>query len=379
MYKTYISITTKITGLTFLLVLATIAILCYIGHSQITTLFHEYLRVKGAALANASIDFSTINGPEQDFLDGFRESFRMAAIAVSLVAIIAGYALARTITDPLCKLSKATERIAKGHLYQNVNVETNDEVGCLADSFNRMSKSLAKNDKVNKQLQANISHELKTPLAIIQGNLEGMLDGIIEPSDDQLRSLHEEAVHLNHLIKELHDLSLAEVYQLHLQKVSCNINQIIGRSLRVLKPLSDKKSIDLHADFAKNIPSLELDIERIHQVFYNILLNGIRYSPIGSQVQVKTQRRTIAGQRWVCISIKDNGPGINPEDLPHIFDHFYRGEKSRDRKSGGSGLGLAVAKHMAENHGGDIYVTSTLGVGTTFEVLLPLETINTTT
>jgi len=284
----------------------------------------------------------------------------------------ASYALARSITVPLRNLIRAAKQIEQGNFDQQVPVETKDEVGHLAAIFNRMAETLAVNTSLRRQFLANIAHELRTPLAIIQGHLEGMIDGVIESSQEQLSSLHEEAIRLNRLITDLRDLSLAEVRQLALEKSITDVNQIVSRALYMLKPLADGKDIRVNCTLDERLPEISADADRISQVFYNILVNAIRYSPAKGIVKVVTMAAEMEGRSWLKISVADNGPGIAQEDIPHIFDHFYRGDKSRDRKSGGSGLGLAIVKQLVEIHGGRVAVESKLGEGSVFQVLLPV-------
>ena len=366
------SITYRITGLTFLAVAITVFTLIYLANMQMTNLFQEYLVVQHMEMSHGGM-----MGPmEHTFLTSVHQSLKWVGLGILVAGLIASYALARSITVPLRNLSRAAEQIEQGNLGQTVLVETNDEVGHLAAVFNRMSKTLATNTKLRQQLLVNIAHELRTPLAVIQGNLEGMVDGVIDPSKEQLSSLHEEAVRLNRLIKDLRDLSLAEVHQLALEKRSTDVNQLVTRTVLMLRPLADEKQIQIGCTLAENLPEVVVDADRMSQVFYNILVNAIRYSQCKGQVQVTTSMVENDKKRWFKVSIEDNGPGISPEDLPYVFDHFYRGDKSRDRKSGGSGIGLAIVKQLVENHGGQVNVESIVGMGSIFHVLLPVAPIS---
>ncbi len=375
------SITTRITGLMFLTVALTVFLLVSLTNQQMTQLFQEYLVVQqmetspGTILAQDGTAVETIAmGPlEHTFLSSVHKSLIWVGISIMAVGLVASYALARSITVPLRNLSRAAEQIAQGNFGQNVPVETRDEVGYLANIFNRMSETLAVNTKLRQQLLANIAHELKTPLAVIQGHLEGMVDGVIETSKEQLSSLHDEAIRLNRLINDLRDLSLAEVHQLALEKQLADINQIVNRAVTMLKPLADDKGIYIACTLATSLPKTAVDVDRMSQVFYNILVNAIRYSPDQGRIEVATVLTETENRQWTMVSVTDSGPGIAPEDMPYLFDHFYRGDKSRDRKSGGSGLGLAIVKQLVENHGGKVTVDSTLGSGSVFQVLLPLE------
>lgn len=375
------SITTRITGLMFLTVALTVFLLVSLTNQQMTQLFQEYLVVQqmetspGTILAQDGTAVETIAmGPlEHTFLSSVHKSLIWVGISIMAVGLVASYALARSITVPLRNLSRAAEQIAQGNFGQNVPVETRDEVGYLANIFNRMSETLEVNTKLRQQLLANIAHELKTPLAVIQGHLEGMVDGVIETSKEQLSSLHDEAIRLNRIINDLRDLSLAEVHQLALEKQLADINQIVNRAVTMLKPLADDKGIDITCTLTTSLPKTAVDVDRMSQVFYNILVNAIRYSPDQGRIVVATVLTETENRQWTMVSVTDSGPGIAPEDMPYLFDHFYRGDKSRDRKSGGSGLGLAIVKQLVENHGGKVTVDSTLGSGSVFQVLLPLE------
>lgn len=357
------SITYRITGLMFLVVTLTVLLLLYLTNAQMTGQFKEYLILQ-------KIEMSPV---EETFLASVHDSLIWVGLAILTIGLIASYILARSITVPLRNLSQAAEQIAQGNFSQTVPIETKDEVGQLAVIFNRMAEVLAVNTNLRRQLLANIAHELRTPLAVIQGHLEGMMDGVIEPSKEQLSSLHEEAIRLNRLITELRDLSLAEVRQLALEKSLVDMNQLISRVVTMLRPMSDAKNIEIECFLAENIPNLVLDNDRMNQVFYNILVNAIRYSPHKGRVMVVTAIKEKENCQWLSVAIKDKGTGIAAEDIPYVFDHFYRGDKSRDRKSGGSGLGLAIVKQLVEIHGGQVAVTSEVDKGSIFEVLLPLD------
>lgn len=379
------SITYRITGLMFLTVALTVVLLIYLANVQMTGQFKEYLVVQhmemdhsGTAHGYVNGDASTMTvamGPlEESFLVSVHNSLIWVGLAILVGGLAASYALARSITVPLRNLSQAAEQMAQGNFEQTVPIETRDEVGQLAAIFNRMAEVLAVNTNLRRQLLANIAHELRTPLAVIQGHLEGMIDGVIEPSKEQLSSLHEEAVRLNRLIKELRDLSLAEVRQLALEKRPTDSKQLISRVVTMLRPMADRKKIEIRTLFAENVPDVIIDNDRINQVFYNILVNAISYSPVQSEVLVTTSLEERDNQQWLAVSIEDKGAGIAAEDVPYVFDHFYRGDKSRDRKSGGSGLGLAIVKQLVEIHGGQVAVTSEVGRGSVFKVLLPFST-----
>ena len=367
------SITYRITGLVFSAIVLTVCILIYLANVQMTGLFQEYLMGGQHMMGKAGMSHLAIMGQQEEaFLASVHQSLLWVGLIILLVGLGISYLLARSITVPLRNLSRATEQIEQGNFNQKVLVEKDDEIGHLATVFNSMAETLATNNNMRRQLFANIAHELRTPLAIIQGNLEGMVDGVIESNKEQLSSLHEEAVRLNRLITDLRDLSLAEVRQLALEKTPTDVNQLVARTMLMLKPMADAKQISIATALTEGLPEIEVDADRISQVFYNIIVNAVRYSPEQGVVKVATALTSEEGKQYLKISFADDGLGIPQEDLPYIFEHFYRGDKSRDRKSGGSGIGLAIVKQLVEIHGGRVMVTSKLGEGSTFIVLLPV-------
>ena len=350
------SIAWRITGLMSLAITLTVFLLLYLANLQMA-------RMSGGLFT--------------DLTSGFMSSGHESLLWVGLIILFAGCAaswlLARSIIAPLNRLSNAAAKIARGDYNQRLPAESASEIGELATLFNRMAESLATSASLRQQLLANVAHELKTPLAVIQGHLEGMLDDIIPLDKETIASLHEEAVRLNRLIKDLRDLSLAEVRQLELTMRPTDINSLLTRTVLLLKPLADARQIALGCELSAGLPEILLDTDRTNQVFYNIITNALRYTQRGGVVKIVTSLQQTGGEKWLSVSVSDNGSGIAAEDLPYVFDHFYRGDKSRDRKSGGSGLGLAIARQLVEIHGGQISVESQPGSGSVFRVLFPLK------
>lgn len=367
------SITYRITGLMFLGIALTVFVLLYMANAQMTDLFQQYLMMQHMEMNSVHAATGMMGPHENDFLASVHTSLVWVGLAILVIGLGASYLLARSITIPLRKLSDAAEEIEHGSFGHQVPVQSSDEIGHLATVFNRMSDTLATNTKLRKQLLANIAHELKTPLAIIQGNLEGMLDGVIHPGKEELESLFEEAVRLNRLIKDLRELSLAEVRQLVLEKHPGDINQLLNRAVFLIKPLADEKNIDISSALSPELPEIYIDYDRMGQVFYNLLTNAIRYSPLNSKIMVTSELTEEQGKKWLQVHVVDHGFGIEEEDIPHIFEHFYRSEKSRDRKRGGSGLGLAIVKQLVEIHDGKVMVNSQQGTGSEFIVCLPVD------
>lgn len=358
----------------FLSILLTVIILVTLANLQMTNHFQAYLAMPHGdmSMQNNTGIATGMGMPEQIFLDSIHRSLFWVGGVILGVGLIASYLLSRSITVPLRRLSSAVEEIRCGQYGRQVNVSARDEVGKLINAFNEMSESLAAGVQQRRRLLADIAHELRTPLAVIQGNLEGMLDGVVEKSEEQIGSLYEETLHLNRMITELRDLSLAEAGQLRLEMQPVDLKAILHRAVTLLEPLAEEKGIVLVEDLAE-LPVLSLDIGRMNQVLYNLMSNALRYTPQGGQILLRNEVLKIDKREWVRIAVQDTGVGIGPEDLPHVFEHFYRSDKSRDKKSGGSGIGLAIVKQLTELHGGYVEVSSIQGQGSIFYVYLPVQ------
>lgn len=306
---------------------------------------------------------------ERAFLQSVNSSLWIAVLAVGSLAVLLSFLLARQITLPLHRLSQAARRIATGDLSQRVTIPSRDEIGELARSFNAMAESLARNDESRRNLMADIAHELRTPLTVIQGNLEGMLDGVILPGKEQIAALHEESLLLARLVEDLRDLSLAEAGQLKLERSPTDMVELLHTVTAGARPLAQKRTISLELQIPSELPPAQVDGHRIGQVLRNLLSNALRHTPPQGRVVLKAELARDGGHPALSISVEDNGSGIPREDLPHVFDRFYRSTRSR----GGSGIGLAIAKELVEAHGGSIKADSELGRGSRFSFLLPLK------
>jgi two-component system, OmpR family, sensor histidine kinase BaeS len=236
-------------------------------------------------------------------------------------------------------------------------------VRSLARAFNNMASRLHRTDEQRRELLADVTHELRTPLTVIQGNLEGMLDGVYPADEANLRSLLDETNVLSKLVEDLRTLALAESGALQLKREPTDLANLIHDTLSAFRPQAQAAGVTLGVDAAEDLSTLELDPGRMRQVLSNLLANALRYTPCGGQVRVACTR---TGNR-LQLDVQDSGPGIPPDDLPHIFERFY---KSTD--SGGMGLGLAIAKHLVEAHGGTIRAESEMGKGTTIRIELPV-------
>lgn len=380
------SVRNKMMVSTFLLILVCALIVIYICSQQMETHFFQYLQdpsalagQQGAGGYGRGMGRGMMGGgmggmhhrmmlgaAERTFVESYHQSLWWIGFLFAGVGLVVSYFLSGNITRPLRQLSQAAEKIRQGDLKQEVPVDTQDEVGQLAEVFNQMSAELAANESNRQELLANIAHELKTPLAVLQGHLESMLDGVEEPAPDKLFSMQEEVMRLTRLVGDLRDLSLAQVHRLELHLQPVDLDEKVERAADMLEPLLEEKRLHFVKNMAPSLPVRQLDPDRVNQILYNLITNAIRYTHPGTAILLQTEA---AGKR-VRLTIADEGPGIAPEDLDHIFEQFYRGDKSRNRASGGSGIGLSLAKSFVEAQGGTITARNRKEGGAEFVVEL---------
>jgi two-component system sensor histidine kinase BaeS len=288
------------------------------------------------------------------------------AALVLIVTIVALSVLAlRRISAPLDNLHEAAGRVAEGDYSTRVPEKGPPEVRSLARAFNHMATRLHQADEQRRNLLADTTHELLTPLTVIQGNLEGMIDGVYAADEANLRGLMDETNILAHSLEDLRTLALAESGSLQLKKEPIEIESYLGEVTSVFQAQAASAGVTITVNVADNLPLLEIDPSRMRQVLANLLANALRYSPAGGTIRLTGE---VEGKN-IQLTVQDDGPSIPPEDLPHIFERFY---KSTD--SGGMGLGLAIAKHLVEAHGGSITAENAPGRGTIFRILLPIST-----
>jgi two-component system OmpR family sensor kinase/two-component system sensor histidine kinase BaeS len=290
-------------------------------------------------------------------------------LAFMLVASVFGGLAFRRLGTPFADIMSATDAIAKGDL--SVRLNENDRrgpLGNLARRFNNMVTELERAEQQRRNLTADIAHELRTPLHIIQGNLEGMLDGVYEPSDENITDTLDETRLLARLVDDLQTLSLAEAGQLPLHPTRFLLADLLTDAAAGFESRAATQNISLHVDAPDPSPEIEADYDRLVQVLANLLTNALRHTPEHGSITLKAE----AIPDGVRITVGDTGAGISAEDLPYIFDRFWRGDKSRTRTEGSSGLGLAITKQLVLAHGGTIMAESQLGQGTTFTIELPV-------
>lgn len=311
-------------------------------------------------------DIENPTSAESDFLSTVAESALIGGgIAIGLALFLSTILIVQ-ILRPLRELSRATDRVADGDMPDEVKLGTHDELGRLGDSFNHMLDSLKRSETVRQTMTADIAHELRTPVTIIQGTLEAILDGIYDASEESIAPIYDETLHLGRLIDDLRDLALAEAGELRLEKEPVDISELI-QQVSETAFLSREDAPNLHLDTPALLPKVLLDRKRIRQVIANLLSNAIRFTPEDGDVYIRA--RPINGK--IEMSVSDTGPGIKPEDLPHLFERFYRADPARGR-SAGSGLGLAIVKQWVEAHDGTIEAENRKSGGARFVIRLPL-------
>jgi len=284
------------------------------------------------------------------------------------IALLLTFVLSRRMTSPIGALAKAARRLGRGDLSQRVELQGEGEVAALAQAFNSMAADLEHAEQLRRNLVADVAHELRTPLSNIQGYLEAIRDRVMKPDAATIRSLNEEAALLSRLVDELQELSLAEAGELKLVYQAEDIAKLVKQAVTPWQPQLTAKEISLSLDLPDNLPLVNIDWQRVNQVLHNLLENAVAHTGKGGTINVAA---TTQGD-WVEVCVSDTGEGIPAEDLPNIFERFYRVDKSRARVTGGSGLGLTIAKRLVEAHGGTITVQSKLGKGSRFSLTLPI-------
>ncbi|WP_274361756.1 sensor histidine kinase [Paenibacillus thermotolerans] len=289
------------------------------------------------------------------------------------VSLLVAYRLSNRVTAPLRELVPVIERLGSGQLGVQAPVVSADEYGKVALAFNAMSAQILKAEEARRTLVADVAHELRTPITIIRGKLELIQQSGESVEPERLLPLQDELIRLSRLVDDLHVLSLAEARKLPLERKPVKVSELLQRVIGHIAADSGNKGIAVTLHRPNNEPLVLADANRIIQVFLNLLVNAVRYTPTGGAVTVKLEEQAVhAGQPdAVRVTIEDTGTGIAPEHLPFLFDRFYRTDEARARNSGGAGLGLAIAKELVLAHDGAIDVQSSPGRGTAFTVTLP--------
>ncbi len=310
-----------------------------------------------------------IGAPGSAFLDRINlQTFVGGLVAIGLALLLA-VILSRTLTRPIRELTLATQAVTSGGPTQQVPVRSRDELGQLANSFNRMSNDLARSLELRRQMTADIAHELRTPISIILGHAEAVHDGVLPPSSDTFEIVREEAERLEHLVEDLRTLSMADAGELRLSMQPYTAEELLRSAEKVYAHYARQKQVAIEVHTDPGLPEVDVDAQRMKQVLSNILDNALRYTPQGGHITMTASRV----EDEIEIRIQDTGPGVAAEELNKVFERFYRTETSRTRDEGGSGLGFAIARSIVERHNGHIWAESQPGQGLTVIIRLPVQ------
>lgn len=276
-------------------------------------------------------------------------SLGVGVLALLLAALLAGWA-SRRLLAPVRRVAAATHRLAAGDYAERVQVQSEDEVGQLARDFNQLAHTLERNEQMRREFMADISHELRTPLAVLRGELEALEDGVRKLDGDSLRSLQQEVGQLNKLVDDLYELSLADVGALTYRKQPQDLVELLQQALAGATERCQERGLSLELQLPIEAMPVLVDADRLRQLIGNLLENSLRYTEAGGRLRILLQ----AENGNVSLDWLDSAPGVDADDLPRLFERFFRGDASRARASGGSGLGLAICRSIAEAHGGSL-------------------------
>jgi histidine kinase len=303
------------------------------------------------------------------------EALSLAALAAMIAAVFASFFISRQVVGPIERMMKLSHRIAEGEYEERLKISGSlqsndlDELDQLALSFNQMADKLEKTESMRRQLIGDVTHELRTPLAAIKGYMEGLIDGVIPATPETYQQIHGEADRLQRLVNDLQELSTVEAESYPLKIESISPAKLIETAIIHLNHQFEEKEIQLEEQLEAYLPNVSVDKDRIMQVLTNLMGNALQYTNSGGRVIISATRV----KSEVLISISDTGIGLSADHLPHIFNRFYRTDKSRTRASGGSGIGLTIALALVKAHHGRIWAESEgEGKGTSFHFTLPI-------
>lgn len=324
---------------------------------------------KSLALLDEAVNELSVEPQLSALQDEFQKSLMVSGIAGGIAGILIIAFFTRRAFAPMRELTETAVRLGKGELDQRVRRNHRGEIGQLASAFNAMASELEAAETRRRRLTADIAHELRTPLTNIRGYLEAVKDRVVEPDADTIDTLHKETLHLSTLVEDLRLLAVADAGALKLEMFPDRVETIVESVVQASKPRSMDAGVELVSKIADGLPLVKIDRTRMVQIIQNLIENAIQHSPADSKVTVRVDQ--IKENHVVQISVSDQGDGIPEAEIERVFDQFYRVDTSRNRATGGVGLGLTIVKRLVEAHGGEISVISEIGEGATFVVALP--------
>lgn len=328
------------------------------------------IRVDGEIVGTviAASSAGILNTFQKAFLNNVNQFVLWGGIGATLVAIAFGAWQSVIILKPVRALSEASRKLAQGDYSQRIPLTANDELGEMTQSFNHMASELENQEALRRRSLADVAHELRTPLSVLQIDLESIEDGIIEPDAETIQRLQNEVATLRKLVEDLRILSLADAGELKLELQPVDMNGLVHVNMRRMERQAQEKGVTFVEDLSPADPQATGDEQRISQVLLNLLTNALQYTPSGGSIRAVT---TVQGD-FARVSMIDTGSGIAAVDIPHIFERLYRTDDARARRNGGSGLGLSIARSLILAHNGRIWAESEEGSGSTFSFEIPL-------
>lgn len=331
------------------------------------------LTLGAAAAETGQLDPFAIDASQTPLLQQFQtvvqQALFVSGFAALAAAIVVSLFVSRRIVEPLHTLSTVSRRLAEGFYRERTRISSDDEIAQLSQSVNQLADALDQTERRRLALLADVTHELRTPLATIGGYMEGLLDGVIKPSTQTFSLILNETSRLQRLIEDLELLSRVEAGQLPVVARRTDLEEVLRGVVTQFEPIFAANQVSLTLTVEAQLPHVWADPDRINQVLINILSNAYRYTPAGGRVMV----RAAYHEQTVVVAVRDTGVGIDAEHLSHVFERFYRVDKSRARHSGGNGIGLAIVRHLVYAQGGEIWAESEgPGKGTTFFFTVPL-------
>ena len=329
--------------------------------------FYSQNSIAGYVFAGSMLE-GGLPANEREYLKNLLRGVLLSSLLAALIASVTGFLILKRILKPLKSLHKAVLQLGRGEYSHRVESSgSRDEIGILAESFNDMARSLEASEQWKKQIISDTAHELRTPVSLIMGTLEMMLEGVYQADEKRLRSLYNESSLLAELIKDLQVLANAESISAGMEHEEFDPDELIRISAEGFQPVAREKNICLSTESRGN-GFITGDRRKIHQVIKNLLSNALRYTPVDGAITLRTYRKDFS-----CImEVEDTGPGIPEDERLRIFDRFYRIDKSRNREDGGAGLGLAISKAIIKMHKGEISVLAGAEGGALFRVILPV-------
>lgn len=302
------------------------------------------------------------------FVNTLNRLLQIGAIIAAVLALGLGLLIARQLSTPIKRVTMAARQIADGNLKERVvEQSTTTEIVELTQTVNSMADTLEKQETLRKRLTADVAHELRTPLATLQSHIEAILDGVWEMDAKRLELCHEETVRLTKIVQSLEELTRYDQENIKLNKTTINLNVLVEKVAKTFEAEFLRKGVDISLELTAKLSNLPVDEDKMTQALINLVSNGLKFTPEGGTVTMTVKEEA----KEYCITVADTGEGIAEEDLPYIFERFFRADQSRNKKTGGSGIGLAIVKSIVEAHGGRVEVQSRKNHGSMFKLYLP--------